>query len=142
MRQGFFKERPAITTSRQIAVACARLCDDKKAADIVILDVRKLTFIADYFVLCSTTNERQSKAIADTVYAEMKAKGHRAISNGRHGADGRWMLQDFGDVVVHIFEAGARKFYDLDSLWADAKLIAWSRPRKARSAAEGEAVGF
>lgn len=124
------------TTSRQIALDCARLCDDKKASKIVVLDVRKLTFIADYFVLCSTTNERQTKAISDSVYTEMKHRGLRAISNGRQGGDGRWMLQDFGDVVVHIFQADARSFYDLDDLWADAKPVAWEKKPKVRATGE------
>jgi ribosome-associated protein len=83
-------------------------------------------------VLCSTTNERQSKAIADGIVAEMKANDVKVFSNGHNTRDGRWVLQDLGDVVVHVFQSDARTFYDLDGLWADAKLIAWQPAKKAK----------
>jgi len=99
-----------------------------KASDIVVLDVRKLTSIADYFVLCSTTNERQSRAIADGLRAALKERGVREL--GVEGIrDGRWVLQDFGDVVVHVFHQSQREFYDLDSLWSDARRVRWQNAR-------------
>jgi ribosome-associated protein len=131
-----WRDQAIANTSRQLAVACAKLCDDKKAAEIVILDVRKITFIADYFVIASTQNERQAKAIADTMYMTMKGKGHRAISNRNGSSEGRWVLQDFGDVVLHLFDAEARRFYDLESLWADATPVAWKRKPRARKSAD------
>jgi len=107
-------------------VACAEACEDKKATDIVVLDVRKLTSIADYFVLCSATNERQSRAIADDLRVSLKEQGVREL--GIEGVrDGRWVLQDFGDVVVHVFHETQREFYDLDGLWADARRVRWKK---------------
>ncbi len=125
-----------IVTSRTLAVACAKLCDDKKADNIVILDVRKIAFFTDFFVIATTTNERQSKAIAESLRIELKHKGHQCLSNGNGaGSDGRWVLQDFGDVVVHLFNGEARSFYDLESLWADAKTLAWLPKKKVETPA-------
>ncbi len=130
----------AIVTSRQLAVACARIADDKKASDIVILDLRKLNGITDYFVICSALNDRQSRAIAEEVAFEMKHKGLRAYGiEGHRGAP--WILEDFGDFVLHVFRENHRKFYDLESLWADAPRIDWekraAKPKKAHAPATG-----
>ena len=114
-----------------MAVAAAQVCDDKKAQDIRILDVRKLTTISDYFIVCSTGNERQARAIADDLRVSMKDYGLREL--GVEGAqDARWILQDFGDVVIHIFHEAQRGFYDIEGLWADAPRVKWSpaRPKK------------
>jgi len=117
-----------IATPRQTAIACAAVCESKKASDIVVLDVRKLTPIADYFVLCSTSNERQSRAIAEELRALMRQDGRREL--GIEGVrDGRWILQDFGDVVVHVFLESQREFYDLDGLWSEARRVRWRKSR-------------
>ncbi|MBI2931579.1 MAG: ribosome silencing factor [Planctomycetes bacterium] len=123
-----------IVTARQLALTCAKICDDKKAENVTVLDVRKLTFITDYFILCSTQNERQSHAIAEEISVKLKSKGLRPVGNS-HAAqrDGVWVLQDFGDVVVHILREDQRAFYDLDSLWADAPRVTWKRATKKRS---------
>ncbi len=91
-----------------------------------MLDVRKVTSVADYFVICSASNERQSRAIADGLRAAFKEEGVREL--GIEGVnDGRWVLQDFGDVVVHVFHQSQRGFYDLDGLWADARRVRWQK---------------
>lgn len=108
------------------------MCDEKKAEEIVVLDVRKLTFVADFFVLCTTRNERQSRAIADGITTEFKKRGVRCLGSEGY-TEGRWVLQDFGDVIVHIFHRETRSFYDLESLWADARRVKWKgahRPNK------------
>jgi ribosome-associated protein len=126
--------RPVITTTRQFAVACARIADEKKASDIVLLDLRRLNGITDYFVICSAVNDRQSRAIAEEVAVEMKRKGLRAYGiEGHRGAP--WILEDFGDFVLHIFRENLRKFYDLESLWADAPQVAWQKKARAKKAA-------
>jgi ribosome-associated protein len=121
-----------------MAVACARLADDKKAADIVILDVGPLIAITDYFVIATCSNPRQIRAIADEIRTTLKAEGRRALnSEGRNEAS--WLLIDYGDVVVHLFSESQRRYYDLEGLWADAKRIAWApRRRTSAAAAEGE----
>lgn len=114
--------RPALAKS--LAFACARACDDKKASGIVVLDIRKISSIADYFVVASVSNDRQARAIAESCRAEMKALGVRQL--GIEGLnDAHWVLQDFGDVVLHLFNASQREFYDIEGLWADAKKVRW-----------------
>jgi ribosome-associated protein len=119
---------------KKLAVAAAQVCEDKKATDIKLLEVAKLTTVADYFVVCSVSNERQGRAIADELRVSMKAEGQRELSvEGIQ--DGRWILQDFGAVVVHVFLADHRNFYDLEGLWADAKQVRWKSPAPAAAAA-------
>jgi len=119
----------ATTTPRQLALLAAEVCSDKKAKDIVVLDVRKITTISDYFIICSTSNERQARAITDTLRVRMKEIGKREM--GVEGvADGRWVLQDFADIVVHVFLESQREFYDIEGLWADAKQVRWKKPSK------------
>ena len=120
-----------MATTRQLAVECAKYCEDKKAGNIVVLDVRDLTSIADYFIVCSTSNERQARAITDELRVAMKGMGLREL--GVEGVnDARWILQDFGDLVIHIFHESQREFYDIEGLWADARQVRWqSKPKKA-----------
>jgi ribosome-associated protein len=123
-----------------LAVACARIADDKKASDIVLLDLRKLNGITDYFVICSALNDRQSRAIAEEVAAEMKRKGMRAYGiEGHRGAP--WILEDFGDFVLHVFRENHRKFYDLESLWGDAPRVDWHKKTRKKSPAPSGATG-
>src|SRR6185295_12945794 len=116
-------------TPRQLALLAAEVCDEKKAKEIVVLDVRKITSISDYFVVCSTSNERQARAIADDLRVRMKDLGKREM--GVEGIDdARWVLQDFGDIVLHIFHESQREFYDIEGLWADAKQVRWKKASK------------
>jgi ribosome-associated protein len=116
-------------TPRQLAALAAQTCDDKKASSIVVLDVRKLTSISDYFIVCSVGNERQGRAITDDLRVRMKGLGVREM--GVEGVtDARWILQDFAFVVVHIFHESQREFYDIEGLWADAKRIRWKKSSK------------
>jgi ribosome-associated protein len=86
---------------------------------VVLLDVRGMSSYADYFVLASGDTERQVTATAEHVREQLKAQGNRTI--GTEGFDGgHWVLLDYGEVVVHVFSAEVRAFYDLDGLWADA----------------------
>ena len=118
-----------MATTRQLAIDCAKGCEEKKAADIVVLDVRDLTSITDYFIVCSTTNERQARAITDDLRVSMKQKGLREL--GVEGVnDAKWILQDFGDLVIHIFHESQREFYDIEGLWADARQVKWTRSTK------------
>ncbi len=95
---------------------------DKKASDVVVLHVAKLTSIADYLVLGSADSDRQTRAIADHVDGILSQSGSGALSiEGK--ASSPWVLMDFGDVVVHIFRQDARQHYGLERLWADAKRI-------------------
>jgi ribosome-associated protein len=110
----------------QSALALARrvveLAADKKASDIVLLDIGSLTTLADYFVICSGGSERQLGAIADGITEGVASEGQRPI--GREGKSGaHWVLLDYGGVIVHIFAPPERDFYQLERLWADAPTL-------------------
>lgn len=125
-----------MATSKQLALKCARIAEDKKATDIVILDMRRLTYFTDYFMICSTESERQSKAIVEELERTLKEEGVRRVGSSG-GESGQWMLSDFGDVVCHIFLRDVRKFYDLESLWSEAPAME-VKPKKRRRATKAE----
>ena len=92
---------------------------DKKALDLQVLAVGKVTSIADYFILCSASSERQTQAIADGVVDTLRDEGVRPLLV--EGANpGRWILVDYGDFIFHIFTEDCRRFYGLERLWGDA----------------------
>jgi ribosome-associated protein len=96
-----------------------RAASDKKALDMVVLDLREIASFTDYFVITSGTNVRQVQAIADEVVEQLKKQGTRAARvEGYSTAE--WVLADYGDFIVHVFEDKSRRFYDLERLWRDA----------------------
>jgi ribosome-associated protein len=103
-------------------LASAQAAIDKKAENVKILDLRGLSAFTDYFVICSGMSDRQVKAIADSVDYALESGGYSRISVEGY-ADGRWVLLDFGDIVVHVFLDALRDYYDLETLWADAPRI-------------------
>jgi ribosome-associated protein len=110
-------------TGRPTAVAIAKAALDKKAEDVMVLDVRGLTGYADYFVLMTADSDRQASAIADYVEEAMKTAGVSKV--GVEGYEtGRWILMDYGEVVAHVMSRESRGFYDLEGLWADAPRFA------------------
>src|SRR4051812_45501615 len=93
-----------------------RAASDKKALDLVVLDLRPIASFTDYFLITSGTNPRQVQAISDAVVEELKKEGTRAARvEGYKTAE--WVLVDYGDFIVHVFEDKARRFYDLERLW-------------------------
>lgn len=106
----------------QLARLAADTADDKKARDVVILDLRGLSVIADYFVICSANSRTQVQAIADAIEEKLGENG--LVCKGFEGRDeGRWILIDFGDVVAHVFQDEERSFYGLERLWGDAPRV-------------------
>jgi len=102
--------------------ACAKAAADKRATDLVALDVRGLASFTDYFLIVSGSSDRRVQTIADAVVETMKGRGVRPL--GTEGArEGRWVLVDFGDWVVHVFYEDVRGFFDLEGLWFDAKRV-------------------
>lgn len=96
-----------------------RSASDKKALDLVVLDLRAIASFTDYFLITSGTNPRQVQAIADEIVEQLKKQGTRAARvEGYNTAE--WVLVDYGDFVVHVFEEKSRRFYDLERLWRDA----------------------
>lgn len=105
---------------QKTAKVMAELGLEKKAQDITILDIREHGSYADFIVVMSAESIPQMTAIADHIEASLKQSGRRPMSvEGLRG--GQWVLMDYGDVVLHIFQTEAREFYDLEGLWADAE---------------------
>jgi len=109
-------------TPRQVARLAGKLALSKKAEDVLILDMREVSSVADYFVICSGTSEVQVKAIADAVLEGLQKEGVKPWHTEGFTAR-RWVLIDFVDVVVHDFHAKTREYYMLERLWGDAKRI-------------------
>jgi ribosome-associated protein len=105
-----------------LARRIVELAEDKKAADIVLLDLGELTTLADAFVICSGGSERQLSAIADGILENLRDEGIKPI--GREGTpESHWVLVDFGSVIVHIFTPPERDYYQLEKHWAGARTI-------------------
>jgi ribosome-associated protein len=104
------------------ALECARAAIEKKAENVRVLDLTEVSSFTDYFVVCSGMSDRQVQAIADSVEGTLKALGHRLVSSEGY-ADGRWVLLDFGDVVVHVFLDALREYYDIENLWSEAPRV-------------------
>ncbi|NPV73820.1 MAG: ribosome silencing factor [Pelotomaculum sp.] len=103
-----------------IAVKAA---EDKKAEDIVVLDIREISIIADYFVICSGRSGPHVQAVVENIQEKLAEKGVRALR--REGfREGGWVLLDYGDVVIHVFQEAERQFYNLERLWGDAQVVA------------------
>lgn len=92
---------------------------DKKGEDIVLLDIHGQTLIADYFILCSGTSERQIKAIIDGIKETIKRDYNKIPQNVEGESISGWMLMDYGDVVVHVFSPESRTYYDLEGFWME-----------------------
>jgi ribosome-associated protein len=109
------EDRAALDLAQRIAQSVL----DKKASDVVILDVRGMTSYADYVLIGSGESERQVTAMAENVLEQLRKVGRKPL--GSEGMEtGHWVLLDFGEVVAHLFYTEARSFYDLEGLWADA----------------------
>ena len=101
---------------------CIKAALKKKAFDVIALDIRAYTSVADYFVLCSGSSNRQAQAIAESIELDLKKHGFYAL--GIEGfTHGSWILLDYGDIVMHIFYQPVRDFYGLERLWADAPKV-------------------
>ncbi len=106
---------------KTLAKKIATLALTKKAHDVIIMDLRKLTDMTDYFVICSADSDTQVKAIADTVVDGTELLGE-SVWHDEGGSQRQWVLLDYVDVVVHVFHKEIRKYYNLEKLWGDAKV--------------------
>lgn len=116
-----------INEVERIAQAAAAAAQDKKAMDVVVMDVHQMTPMADFFIVCSASSRPQVEAVARAVRDELQQLG--VACKGVEGMDeARWVLLDFGDVVVHVFRPEDREFYHIERLWGDANVYTLGEP--------------
>jgi ribosome-associated protein len=115
--------------SRQLAQRCRELADDKKAEDIVILDVRKISGITDYFVIASGSSEPHLRAVVEEIRDSIKTECGVAPGATDGALQTAWVVLDYFDVIVHVMRADERKRYDLESLWKDAPRVRPEEPK-------------
>ena len=118
MRSNPQPKKPAIALEEKVAL-CVSMVEEKKAEEVLVLDLRGVSSMTDYFLICHGSSDRLVQAITDHLLEMMKEKGVRAL--GVEGyKEGRWILLDFGDLVIHVFFEETRRFYDLERLWGHA----------------------
>ncbi len=126
---------PASERAVELGLAAAQAAADKLASDILLLDVSEQLVITDVFLLASAPNDRQVKAVVDEVEDRLRDMGAKPVR--REGAEeGRWVLLDYGDLVVHVFGDETRRYYDLERLWSDVARVRWARPDRPGDAAD------
>ncbi|MBF8807780.1 MAG: ribosome silencing factor [Enterococcus lacertideformus] len=99
-----------------------KAADSKRAEDIIALDVRNVSLLADYFMICSANSERQLNAITEEII-DKEEESHYEVKRIEGKEGGKWILIDLGDVIIHVFYAPERAFYNLEKLWSDAPLV-------------------
>ena len=111
-----------VSTEKMMAQIACKAIDDKKGQDIKIIDIHNVSVIADYFVIASGTTSNQVQAIVDNVEEQLGRAGFEAkqIEGNRNSS---WILMDYGDVIVHVFDEENRLFYDLERIWRDGKVL-------------------
>ena len=111
-----------VSTEKMMAQIACKAIDDKKGQDINVIDIHNVSVIADYFVIASGTNSNQVQAIVDNVEEQLGRAGFEAkqIEGNRNSS---WILMDYGDVIVHVFDEENRLFYDLERIWRDGKVL-------------------
>jgi len=107
-------------TSQKLALEAAKIVEDKKAQRIVLLDISDISIITDFFLICTGESPVHMRAIARELEEKLEQKGVNLLNSGDYFND-RWILMDFGNLVIHIFSPEARDYYQLERLWADAR---------------------
>nr|WP_141677989.1 ribosome silencing factor [Orenia metallireducens] len=112
--------------TEELAKKVAEAADDKKAEDIKVLDMRGVSILADYFIICSGAADTQVRAIINSVEDALEAEG--VYVKNKEGIDeGRWAVLDYADVIVHVFHKDERDHYQLEKLWGDATEVTWQK---------------
>lgn len=104
--------------AREAALKIAKILEDKKARQVNVIDISRISPLADFFVICSGTSTTHIKALADEMEEEMGKAGYYHLHKEGYGS-ARWILMDFGEVVVHVFHQEDRNFYNIERLWSD-----------------------
>ena len=122
-------------TARKLAIVCARIAQDSNATDITVLDLRGVSPITDYFVISTGSSNRQMRTVAQQIAEHGKSVGQPPWQTaGIEG--GQWIVLDFVDVVVHIFDEQHRRYYDLELIWGESPHVRWKRRSPAKKPKE------
>jgi ribosome-associated protein len=117
---------PHVAEAAERAFLCARVAEENKARDILVLDMRGVTPLYDYFVLATGTSRRHIHTLVEEIDAALCAEGDERL--GIEGYESsKWVVEDYGDILVHIFDPDTRSYYGLEELWADAPHLDWTR---------------
>lgn len=127
--------------SKKLAQLCSEFADNKKAENITVLDVRKVSSVTDYFVVASGTSEPHLRAIVGEITDQLREHHDLRPTRTDGNTGGAWVVLDFFDVIVHIMRADVRERYDLESLWGDAAKVKAVKPKKAPARAKARKKG-
>lgn len=128
------KITPALPPALDRVIAAAKTAEENKAGDIVILDVRELTKAFDYFLIVTGSSKRQLYAVGDEIQKKLAGEmGDECLSVAGH-TEGKWIVIDYGDIIVHLFEAETRKYYALEELWGKGIKIDYANPQLVSAA--------
>jgi ribosome-associated protein len=119
--------------SKKLAQLCSEFADNKKAENIAVLDVRKVSSVTDYFVVASGTSEPHLRAIVSEITDQLREKYDLRPTRVDGHTGGAWVVLDFFDVIVHVMRSDVRERYDLESLWGDAAKVKPLKPQKSRA---------
>lgn len=108
--------------SKEMAKLAYKALDDKKGEDIKVIDISQISVLADYFIIANGTSDSQVKALVESVEEELGKAGYEAKQREGYGL-GSWVLLDFGNIIVHVFDRENRLFYDLERIWRDGKYV-------------------
>jgi ribosome-associated protein len=124
---------PTPMAAKDFAIEAARILADTRCHQVAVLDVTGISPITDFLVVASGTSPRQMKSASEAAEEFGATVGYKTLSRVTDSA--QWIVEDFVDVVIHVFSQDARYYYDLDNLWGDARRVAWERPEKDSAAA-------
>jgi ribosome-associated protein len=121
--------------SKKLAVLCRELADNKKAEDIAVLDVRRLSSVTDFFVIATGTSQPHLRAIVEEIHSKLRDDHDLRPTRTDGMASGSWVVLDYFDVIVHVMHTETRKHYDLEGLWGDAKPLKPAKAKRKKPAA-------
>lgn len=119
--------------SKKLALLCRELADNKKAENILVLDVRKLSSVTDYFVIASGASQPQLRAIVEEIHSKLRDEHDLRPARTEGATTGSWVVLDYFDVIVHVMHSETRARFDLEGLWGDAKPVTPAKPRAKKT---------
>jgi len=122
--------------SKKLALFCRDFADDKKAENIMVLDMRKLSSVTDYFVIASGTSQPHLRAIVEEISGRLRDEQDLRPARAEGSTGGNWVVLDYFDVIVHVMHADTRARYDLEGLWGDARPVKPAKAKKKKTPAE------